>query len=204
MQLSRKELLNSANRITFDRIVCALLVLVAIMFEMRLQAFAAYLLGWFTDWADGFVARRRNEVTEFGKLFDPLADKILVWMTAFLVPLPRELWLLVPGGILFSQDISLAAVGAYAGLMKMRVRMPHLGWIAIELGANKWGKRKAVLAGFAVLLLFLRDFGYPIPTTVIAPFIALAVVAATLSILGHSKILPARHEERSTRSAWLD
>jgi len=39
---------------------------------------ALTLIGALTDWLDGYVARKRNEVTELGKIIDPLADKIAI------------------------------------------------------------------------------------------------------------------------------
>ncbi len=44
----------------------------------ELVSFALYLLIIFTDYLDGYVARKYNQITDLGKLLDPLADKILV------------------------------------------------------------------------------------------------------------------------------
>lgn len=51
----------------------------------KLIAFVVFLVAAFSDLVDGHLARGRNEVTEFGKLLDPLADKLLLFST--LVPI---------------------------------------------------------------------------------------------------------------------
>jgi CDP-diacylglycerol--glycerol-3-phosphate 3-phosphatidyltransferase len=54
-------------------------------------AMGIFIVAGITDFADGYIARRRNQVTDFGKLMDPLADKILV--------LAAMLWFLEQGVI---------------------------------------------------------------------------------------------------------
>ena len=46
-------------------------------------ALVIYLLAAATDWLDGFLARRWNQVTSFGKLADPLADKLMLLTMLF-------------------------------------------------------------------------------------------------------------------------
>lgn len=50
--------------------------------EHKVKAFVVFLAIWFTDMLDGFIARHFNMETEFGKLFDPLVDKLFQLATA--------------------------------------------------------------------------------------------------------------------------
>ena len=85
--------MSAANKITISRIVVlpALMVLLAGQSAAaRWAALALFLVASATDWLDGYLARSRSEVTQLGKLLDPVADKLLV--TATLLPLVhREL-----------------------------------------------------------------------------------------------------------------
>lgn len=79
---------NLPNLITTARIVMAP-VLVWLMYRPtaggRLAAFAVFVLAAVSDLWDGWLARRRGQITDFGKLVDPLADKLL--LAAALIPL---------------------------------------------------------------------------------------------------------------------
>jgi len=73
--------MNTANRLTMIRIILIpafLAVLYLGFFGSSYVAMAIFIAAGLTDIADGYVARRRNQVTDFGKFMDPLADKILV------------------------------------------------------------------------------------------------------------------------------
>jgi CDP-diacylglycerol--glycerol-3-phosphate 3-phosphatidyltransferase len=78
--------LNLPNSITLARIGLALVVGPMIMYDgfaMRLAAFIVFLAAAFSDMWDGHLARSRNLITDFGKLMDPLADKLLLAATFF-------------------------------------------------------------------------------------------------------------------------
>src|SRR4028119_2221553 len=76
--------LNLPNAITIGRIVLAALLAPMILtdsFSVRLAAFVVFLIAAFSDMVDGNLARSRNLITDFGKLADPLADKLLLACT---------------------------------------------------------------------------------------------------------------------------
>jgi CDP-diacylglycerol---glycerol-3-phosphate 3-phosphatidyltransferase len=80
--------LNAPNVLTVLRIIAVPVVVVALLEETPegdVIAAIVFALAALTDGLDGYIARRRREITTFGKLMDPLADKLLV--TAALVSL---------------------------------------------------------------------------------------------------------------------
>jgi CDP-diacylglycerol--glycerol-3-phosphate 3-phosphatidyltransferase len=75
---------NLPNAITLGRIVLAAVVAPMLMtdsFAWRLGAFIVFLAAAFSDLWDGHLARSRNLISDFGKLMDPLADKLLLAAT---------------------------------------------------------------------------------------------------------------------------
>ncbi len=73
--------MNTANKLTLIRVVMIpafMLVLYLDVPGANYWALAIFALASATDWLDGYIARRYNQVTDFGKFMDPLADKCLV------------------------------------------------------------------------------------------------------------------------------
>ena len=68
----------TANKITMLRIVLIPVFLVLAYADMMMAALAVYVLACLSDFADGYVARHFNQISNFGKFMDPLADKMLV------------------------------------------------------------------------------------------------------------------------------
>lgn len=72
--------MNLPNKLTLARLAFTALFVLCFTFDFRFRltaAFAIFLLAAITDMLDGIIARRWNLITDFGKLMDPLADKIL-------------------------------------------------------------------------------------------------------------------------------
>ncbi len=73
--------LNTANKITISRILLVPIFMIVLMFDFKyndLIASLIFAIAAATDGVDGYVARKYNQVTDFGKFIDPLADKLLV------------------------------------------------------------------------------------------------------------------------------
>lgn len=115
-----------------------------------------FAIASFTDWLDGYIARRDNIVTNFGKFADPLADKMLV-ATAFIILVEKGL---APGWVV---AVIICRELAVTGLRLLLVT-------GGEVMAAAWpGKIKTVTQMLAVILLFLNNFpfegaGIPVAT----------------------------------------
>jgi len=105
--------------------------------RMRWIAAGLFLVAAGTDWLDGYLARRLNQVTDLGKFLDPLVDKLLV-----LAPLLMliELGQIPAWGVFLVLARELAIAG-------WRVSQPKIS------GANLWGKLKTVTQIAAIALL---------------------------------------------------
>ncbi len=70
--------MTTANKITIARIIMIPVFLVLAYSGLSYWAFAVYVLACLSDMVDGYIARHYNQITNFGKFMDPLADKMLV------------------------------------------------------------------------------------------------------------------------------
>lgn len=68
----------TANKITMLRIVLVPVYMLLSYLDLNIAAFIAYIIACVSDFADGYIARHYNQVSNFGKFMDPLADKMLV------------------------------------------------------------------------------------------------------------------------------
>jgi len=97
-QLAQRRFLTAPNVFTLLRL-CCIPIFLYLLFGRDDRANAAWLLGGLgaTDWVDGWLARRFNQVSEFGKIFDPTADRLLfiVAITGMIVDGAGPLWFLV-------------------------------------------------------------------------------------------------------------
>ncbi|WP_412031380.1 CDP-diacylglycerol--glycerol-3-phosphate 3-phosphatidyltransferase [Metamycoplasma buccale] len=99
-----------------------------------------FIVAMITDFVDGFVARKTKTVTEFGKIFDPIADKVATnLMIAFLAMLDYTFLVIL---ILFIiRDILVDGTRVYATKNNVKV------------AANIWGKIKTLIVSFAIIFL---------------------------------------------------
>ena len=73
--------MNTANKLTMLRVVLIPVFLILLYWDVpfhMLCALVIFILASVTDFVDGYVARHYNQITDFGKFMDPLADKMLV------------------------------------------------------------------------------------------------------------------------------
>lgn len=141
--------MNLPNKLTSARMVMAFVFLAALLSEVpygKTVAFFLFLIAVVTDALDGFYARKYNLITDFGKLMDPLADKILI-CGAFIsfVEIPETR---IPAWI------AVVVVAREFAVTGLRLLAASKG---IVIGADKWGRNKMVPQAFttAVVLFFL-------------------------------------------------
>ena len=70
--------MTTASKITVARILLVPVFMAAALFGYQLVALFLFVLAGATDWLDGYIARKYNQISNFGKFMDPLADKLLV------------------------------------------------------------------------------------------------------------------------------
>lgn len=137
--------MNLPNKLTIARVICVPIYVVLYLLELYIWAFIIFVLASITDMLDGRIARSRNLVTNFGKIMDPLADKVLVY-AAFCLFVQKGL---MPGWMLI---IILAREFAVAG---MRTVAASEGKV---VAAGMTGKIKTVLQMAATLFLILSPY----------------------------------------------
>ena len=105
-------------------------------------AVAIFLLAAATDWLDGYLARSRNQITDFGKLLDPIADKLLT-VSAFIALVELRLapaWMIV---MIVGREIAVSGMRSIAASK------------GLVMAASSWGKLKTVSQIVAITLLIL-------------------------------------------------
>ena len=73
--------MNTANKLTLLRVIMIPVFLLALYLDFpfhQIVALVIFILASITDFIDGYIARHFNQITDFGKFMDPLADKLLV------------------------------------------------------------------------------------------------------------------------------
>jgi len=134
--------MNLPNRLTLLRVIMVPFFIVFYIKGYFLISFVLFVLASLTDLLDGHIARKRNLISNFGKIMDPLADKILVY-SAFC--------LMVENGLVPSWMLIVILVREFA-VSGMRTVAASEG---IVVAADLSGKIKTVLQMIAVPMLIL-------------------------------------------------
>ena len=168
--------MNTPTKITFSRIIAIVIMIITLVvfyfygisnpdFEipkipntniywLHFGLFIFFVLASFTDFLDGYLARKNNQVTDLGKFLDPVADKLLVnSMVIFLVVRPtyadgQMTWSLWCAILLVARDIIVDALRFIAAQK------------GVVIAANIFGKAKTVLEMIAVSLVLLNSWPF--------------------------------------------
>ncbi len=164
--------MNLPNKLTVLR-VCMVPVFVVLMLTDVLgdagkyAAAAVFILASITDWFDGYLARKDNLVTDFGKFMDPIADKLLVC---------SALICLVEKGALAAW-IVIIIIGREFIISGFRLVASDKGTV---IAASYWGKFKTVSQMLMVILLILDLGGVFDVIAQVLVWVALALTVISL------------------------
>lgn len=152
--------MNLPNKLTLLRIILvpvfvALLLLTQIPHSF-LWCLIVFIIASVTDLLDGKIARRNNQITDFGKFADPLADKILV-MAAFACFVQLGIMGAVPLIIVLFREFAVTSVRLVAA-SKGNV-----------VSANIWGKAKTVSQIVAIVAVILLQYIIQLITVDVIP-----------------------------------
>lgn len=165
--------MNLPNKLTVLR-VCMVPVFVVFMLWSNLGAAGRYIaalifiLASMTDWLDGYLARKNNLVTDFGKFMDPIADKLLVCSAMIC---------LVEQGLLASWMV-IVIIGREFIISGFRLVASDKG---IVIAASYWGKFKTVFQMIMVILLILNLGGIWNTIAQVITWIALILTVISLA-----------------------
>ena len=143
----KKELLNIPNVLTYIRIVLIPVVIVLMYRNTKKSLFfaaAVYSIAAVTDFFDGLLARKLNQISELGTFLDPVADKLMVCAALILLTNHHQLWsITIPSIIIISREILVSALREWMGEIGKRANI-SVSWI---------GKSKTFMQMFAILFL---------------------------------------------------
>lgn len=141
-----------ANKITFLRIILAFVFMFFLFCQgpiFKVLALVIFSLAAISDYYDGWLAKKRNQISNLGKILDPIADKILI-LGAFISFVQLniiEVWMVV---LIFIREFIITGLRAYA-LTEGKV-----------LAASRAGKQKTVSQMVAIFFILIsiiaRDY----------------------------------------------
>jgi len=150
---NRPAVLNTPNLITLARFVLSIAVFALMSYDHFYAAFWVFIIAASTDWVDGYVARRTNQVTQLGRILDPFCDKIIICGAYILIAIETSNfsgshWSLITGWM------AVVVVGRELLVTMLRGYIEQHGG---DFSANRAGKLKMVFQCIAVggcLLVF--------------------------------------------------
>lgn len=162
--------MNTPNKLTLLRILLVPIFMWTLLSDMITVALAIFVIASLTDHLDGHLARKNNQVTTFGKLMDPLADKILT-ISALLCFLEMEVdfvysWMVM---IIIAREFVITGI-----------RQLAMGENKV-IAASIWGKAKTVSQLIAIIAILL-DMIVPLNIGGFYPTLWLLIIAVILTV----------------------
>ena len=175
LQTRQDRILTLANAISISRIF--LTIPLVLIFEdiahgmtgKLWQAFALIIIIVLTDFLDGYVARKAGEITNFGKLIDPVADKVCMMVVLIYLIISYKLPFLLFFITLALRDIFLIIIGVYLMFSQEEV-----------FQSNKSGKWFIGISALMMVLFLLKD-PLNIPNLILWSFYLISTLLFTFS-----------------------
>lgn len=168
--------MNLPNRLTVLRVIMIPFFVVFMLTDFagaasRYIALAIFCVASFTDFLDGYLARRDNLVTNFGKFMDPLADKLLVCSAMIcLIPSGKlETWIVL---VIIAREFIISG---------FRLVASDNG---IIIAASYWGKFKTV-SHMTMIILLILDFPNPVMQVITEAVKWIAVILTIVSLVDY-------------------
>ena len=179
--------LNLPNVLTMLRILLVPVLVVALLNETAngdLLAAGVFALASLTDAMDGYIARARNAITTFGKLMDPIADKLLIIAALVaLVSLDR-----------LAAWVAMVIIAREVAVTMTRMQASQQG---VVIASNWWGKAKTIVQ--VVAIFFLIVVGSPSPAWVdglVYAAVAITIISGVDYFFGLRRVLREDDERR--------
>ena len=164
--------MNTPNKLTVARMIIVPFLVVFLLTGWggeanRYISLVLFVVASVTDWFDGYLARKNNLVTNFGKFMDPLADKLLVCSAMIcMIDLKRlPAWFVI---IIIAREFIISG---------FRLIAAENG---IVIAANYWGKFKTVSQMIMIILLILHFDGIFVILEQIFIWLSLALTIISL------------------------
>lgn len=166
--------LNIPNVLTLLRIFS--IPLVVIIFYLPIEnagkiSAVLFALAGFTDWFDGYLARKLNQTSRFGAFLDPVADKLMVaTVLVLIVDSLGGIWIVSAAIIIIGREITISA------LREWMAEVGESGKVAVSM----LGKVKTTVQMFALFFLLYQKPILGLPTLEIGMVLLLAAALLTL------------------------
>lgn len=178
--------MNIANQLTILRVLMIPFFMYFLLLGTSFGMFVAlwiFIVASLTDFLDGFIARKYNLITNFGKFMDPLADKLLVTaaLICFLELGELNSWVVM---IILAREFIVSIFRAVAAAE------------GIVIAADWWGKVKTNVQMFAIILMLMNNypfeqFGVPMDQILIYAATILTVISGFNYIIKNKQVLQA-------------
>ncbi len=135
---------NLPNRLTILRLLLAIVFFIFLSYRYYNVALGAFLFAWLTDWLDGYLARKKGLLTDFGRIADPFVDKIIVCGGfILLIQHAHDIippWMVV---VIVAREFLVNSLRSYSESR------------GIEFGATIWGKAKMFVQSLTISFILL-------------------------------------------------